>query len=334
MNARSEQALLRLVETPADGRPDTASPVRRPAAEGPAPVIETEGLCLHYGSKRALHQLSLRVPRGHIHAIVGANGAGKSSLFRVLLGFQPPSAGSARVLGVPPSELTPQQRARIGYVNEEHTLPDWLRVADAVAMQRRQYPRWDDARYREVVGNFHIEPGQRISQLSRGERAGLSLAMALAQSPELLILDEPTLGLDVVAKRAFLEALMFCNLQGDCTIIYCSHQMEEIERVADNLIILERGELRHMSAPDDFCERVQLWVADLPFAAPATLRELPGLLQLQKIDGLTHCLVFEQGADFGDRLAGLGALSVRQMPVGLDRAVNAFLSRNHAAPAR
>lgn len=325
MNAMSEQAQLRLVETP---------PVERHAAAAHDYVIETESLCLHYGSKRALHELSLKVPRGHIHAIVGANGAGKSSLFRVLLGFQSPTSGSARVLGVAPAALTPPQRARIGYVNEEHTLPEWLRVADVVAMQRRIYPGWDDARYREVVGNFHIEATQRIGQLSRGERAGVSLAMALAQSPELLILDEPTLGLDVVAKRAFLEALMFCNLQGDCTIVYCSHQMEEIERVADNLIILERGELRHMSAPDDFCERVQLWVTDIPFAAPATLRELPGLLQLQKIDGLTHCLVFEQGEDFGDRLTALGARSARQMPVGLDRAVNAFLSRNHAAPAR
>lgn len=325
MNALSEQAQLRLVETPE---------LRRPAAEANDLVIETESLCLHYGSKRALHELSLKVPRGHIHAIVGANGAGKSSLFRVLLGFQSPTSGSARVLGVAPAALTPAQRARIGYVNEEHTLPDWLRVADVVAMQRRIYAGWDDARYREVVGNFHIESTQRIGQLSRGERAGLSLAMALAQSPELLILDEPTLGLDVVAKRAFLEALMFCNLQRDCTIVYCSHQMEEIERVADNLIILERGELKHMSAPDDFCERVQLWIADIPFAAPATLRELPGLLQLQKIDGLTHCLVFEQDEDFGDRLTALGARSARQMPVGLDRAVNAFLSRNHAAPAR
>lgn len=331
MNAMSEQAQLRLVEMPAptgDGGPSEGQTA--PATSDY--VIETERLCLHYGHKRALHELSLKVPRGHIHAIVGANGAGKSSLFRVLLGFQSPSSGSARVLGVAPEALAPAHRARIGYVNEEHTLPDWLRVADAVAMQQRQYPRWDHARYREVVGNFHIDPGQRISELSRGERAGLSLAMALAQSPELLILDEPTLGLDVVAKRAFLEALMFCNLQGACTIVYCSHQMEEIERVADNLIILERGELKHMSAPDDFCERVQLWVADIPFAAPSQLRELPGLLQLQKIDGLTHCLVFEQGEDFGEHLTRLGARSARPMPVGLDRAVNAFLSRNHAAP--
>ncbi len=333
MNAMSEQAQLRLVESPASAGADGPS-AGLIAPASPDYVIETERLCLHYGRKRALHELSLKVPRGHIHAIVGANGAGKSSLFRVLLGFQSPSSGSARVLGVAPEALTPAHRAHIGYVNEEHTLPDWLRVADAVAMQQRQYRGWDEARYREVVGNFHIDPGQRISELSRGERAGLSLAMALAQSPDLLILYEPTLGLDVVAKRAFLEALMFCNLQGDCTIVYCSHQMEEIERVADNLIILERGELKHMSAPDDFCERVQLWVADIPFAAPSQLRELPGLLQLQKIDGLTHCLVFEQGDDFGDRLAALGARSARQMPVGLDRAVNAFLSRNHAAPQR
>ena len=173
-----------------------------------APVIDTRDLCLQYKGKRALDHLTLAIERGGIHAIVGANGAGKSSLFRVLLGFEAPSAGSASILGCDSAQLTPALRGRIGFVNEEHTLPGWMRVADVAAMQRRQYPQWNEARYADVVRNFNVLPDQQIAQLSRGERAGVNLALALAQSPELLILDEPTLGLDVVAKRAFLEALM------------------------------------------------------------------------------------------------------------------------------
>lgn len=231
-------------------------------------VIETDGLSKRYGRKHALDHLDLRIPRGRIHAIVGANGAGKSTLFRILLGFLAPSAGRARILGRDSQQLTPADRGRIGFVNEEHTLPGWMRVSAIAQMHHREYPRWNQRAYDEVIGHYHVLPEQKVGQLSRGERAGFNLALALARSPELLILDEPTLGLDVVAKRAFLESLLYSNAADDCTVIYCSHQMEEIERVADNLIILERGRLMHMSAPEEFCSRVSHWVADIPFKGP------------------------------------------------------------------
>jgi len=306
--------------------------------ESPTPaandyVIETENLDLCYGRKKALNKLTLRIPRGRIHAIVGANGAGKSSLFRILLGVQSPNAGRAMILGRDCTALTEHDRARIGFVNEEHSLPGWLRVDELVAMQRRLYPKWDEARYRNIVDHFHVLPDQRIAGLSRGERAGVNLAMALAQSPELLILDEPTLGLDVVAKRAFLEAVLNSIDDGNTTIIYCSHQMDEIERLADNLIILERGELKHMSSPDEFSERLSLWVAEFSFVPPDA-GTLPGVLQMQRIDGLFHYLVLDQDESFGALLEAQGARRHFRGEVNLDRAVNAFLARNHAAPAR
>lgn len=293
-----------------------------------SPVIQTEGLCLQYKRKTALDHLTLSIARGGIHAIVGANGAGKSSLFRVLLGFETPSAGCAHLLGCASGKLTPDVRGRVGFVNEEHTLPGWMRVDELAAMQRRQYVRWDDNRYQDVVHNFNVHPDQKIAQLSRGERAGVNLALALAQGPELLILDEPTLGLDVVAKRAFLEALMQTSYDSDATIIYCSHQMEEIERVADNLVILERGQLRHQSEPAEFCARAQLWVAEFPFKTPDT-RLLPGVLEVRRIDELTHLMVFDQDEGFGARLKLLGARSVHSMPVSLDRAINGYLAKGH-----
>ena len=264
-------------------------------------VIETEGLDLCYGRKKALNKLTLRIPHGRIHAIVGANGAGKSSLFRILLGVQSPNAGQATILGHDCTRLTERERARIGFVNEEHSLPAWLRVNELVAMQRRLYPKWDERRYCNIIDHFHVLPEQRIADISRGERAGVNLAMGLAQNPELLILDEPTLGLDVVAKRAFLEAVLNSIDEDDTTIIYCSHQMDEIERLADNLIIIERGELKHMSPPDEFCERVALWVAEFP-ALPPEPGTLPGVLQVQRIDGLFHYLVLDQDEGFGQQL--------------------------------
>jgi ABC-2 type transport system ATP-binding protein len=295
-------------------------------------VIETRALSKRYGRKLALDNLDLRIPRGRIHAIVGANGAGKSTLFRILMGFMPPSAGEARILDKDSQQLTPADRARIGFVNEEHTLANWMRVSQVAAMQKHQYPRWNQQAYDSVIGHYHVLPEQKVGQLSRGERAGFNLALALAQGPELLVLDEPTLGLDVVAKRAFLESLLYSNAADDCTVIYCSHQMEEIERVADNLIILERGQLKNMSAPEDFTARVSHWVADVPFKGPER-HTVPGLLEVQRLDGLHHYLVLDQDDGFERFLREAGARNVQSMPVSLDRAVNAFLAKNHAAPA-
>ena len=295
-------------------------------------VIETSALNKRYGRKLALDHLDLRIPRGRIHAVVGANGAGKSTLFRILLGFLPQTSGEARILGRDSQQLTAADRGRIGFVNEEHTLPGWMRVSAVVAMQRRHYPRWNQRAFDEVIGHYQVLPEQKIGQLSRGERAGFNLALALAQSPELLVLDEPTLGLDVVAKRAFLESLLYSNAAEDCTVIYCSHQMEEVERVADNLVILERGRLVNMSAPDDFRARVSLWVADVSFKGPDP-RTVPGLLEQQNLDGLNHYLVLDQDEGFAQFLRAAGARSVQHMPVSLDRAVNGFLAKNHAAPA-
>ena len=295
-------------------------------------VIQTRALSKRYGRKLALDYLDLAIPRGRIHAIVGANGAGKSTLFRILMGFMPPTSGEARILGRDSQSLTPADRARIGFVNEEHTLASWMRVSQVTAMQRHQYPRWNQQAFDNVIGHYHVLPEQKVGQLSRGERAGFNLALALAQGPELLVLDEPTLGLDVVAKRAFLESLLYSNVADDCTVVYCSHQMEEIERVADNLIILERGQLKHMSAPEDFTARVSHWVADVPFKGPAP-HTVPGLLEVQRLDGLHHYLVLDQDAGFERFLRAAGARNVQSMPVSLDRAVNAFLAKHHAAPA-
>ena len=296
-------------------------------------VIETRGLTKRFGSKTVLDDLSLEVPSGRIHALIGANGAGKSTLFRILLGFVSPTEGEALLVGRPAGHLTAADRGRVGFVNEEHSLPEWMTVDAVTAMQRRQYAAWNEGALEEVVGNYNVLPSQKIGQLSRGERAGVNLAIALAQSPQLLILDEPTLGLDVVAKRAFMEALMYSNAAASCTVVYCSHQMEEVERLADNLIILERGRLVCMSPPDEFCDRVSHWIADVPFKGPDP-ETVPGFLQVQRIDGLHHYIVMDQDDGFADYLKSAGAKKAQRQPVSLDRAVNAILAKNHAAPVR
>ncbi len=296
-------------------------------------AVETRGLTRLHGRKRALDGLDMALPRGGIHAVVGANGAGKSTLFRLLLGFLKADAGDCFVLGRRADALTPKDRARIGFVNEEHTLPGWARVETVLAVQRGLYrDRWSAQAFDSVIGSFDLSGRQRVSQLSRGERAGLNLALALGQSPELLILDEPTLGLDVVARRRLLDALIAAVDDEARTILYCSHQIDEVERLADTLLILEHGRLATFSAPDEFCDRIGHWVADVPFKGPPE-GEVPGLLQHRRIDGVHHYIVIDQGDDFAGFLRAHGARRPQVMPVPLERAVDAFLTRSHAGTA-
>ena len=168
-------------------------------------IIETNDLWMQFGTKVALKNLNLSIESGGVHSIVGSNGAGKSTLFKLLLGVLAPSHGESYILGNNSQKLKYQDRGFIGYVNEEHTLPDWMQVNNLIDMEKSFYPQWNNSIYKEVIGNFNVDKVQKISQLSRGERAGVNLATALAKRPKVLILDEPTLGLDVVAKQAFLE---------------------------------------------------------------------------------------------------------------------------------
>ena len=294
-------------------------------------VIETENLCKRFGTKAALQNVTWRVPRGGAHALVGANGAGKSTLFRVLLGLTRPSSGSGRVLGMDSRDLDPEVRGRIGWVAEGHHLPEWLRVDALVAMQRSQYRQWDEGAFRHVIGHFNVLTDQRVKQLSRGERAGVSLALALAQRPELLILDEPTLGLDVVAKQVFLESLLFVVEHESCTMIYCSHQMDEVERVADTMTLMEGGKVALSLPVDEVTERVSGWLVDLEPGLP--LDKIPGLLAARRLEERTELVVLDADDGFREALQRLGAGSTARFSIGFERAVNACLSHGHAAPS-
>lgn len=292
-------------------------------------VIETDCLTKRFGTTLALREFTLKVSRGGFHAVVGSNGAGKSTLFRILLGLLSPSQGECRILGVDSHNLGPSTRQRIGLVTEEHALPEWMTVENLRQMQSRLHPRWQNRTYQKVADNFHFRPKQRVSELSRGERAGFAMAIALAQGPELLILDEPTLGLDVVSKQSLLESLLFAGEQENTTVIYCSHQMDEVERLADQLIVIEEGELVSQSSPELFWRRISCWIVDGPLPQFVDVDAIPGLLQRRLVEGREHLVVLDQSLEFGRCLEGLGIPKPAFHSLGFDQAVNAFLSRNH-----
>ncbi len=194
----------------------------------------------------------------------------------MLLGLIPATSGSCSVLGVDSQRLDVATLARVGYVAEGSPLPP-MRVRDLAAFQKSFYPRnWSDELFTALVHHFSIGPKQKTGDLSRGQRTGLALGLAMAPQPELLIMDDPSLGLDPVARRALLEAMLLCTRRAGNTIFFASHELAEVERIANHVAILDRSVLRVCTSMDRLRERVRI-VTLTPVVN--TLPALPGLLR-------------------------------------------------------
>jgi ABC-2 type transport system ATP-binding protein len=163
--------------------------------------------------------------------LIGYSGAGKTTLIRMLLGLLPPTRGRAGLLGCDCEALTPEVRARIGYLAEGHFIWGWMRACDAARMQRETFPRWDQHLFDSMPKFFGVDPQSRVRQVSRGQRAGVSLAMTLATDPELLVLDDPSMGLDPVARRSLVEGLLAFARRSDRAILICTHLLDDVERL-------------------------------------------------------------------------------------------------------
>ncbi len=159
-------------------------------------MIETSRLTRYFGSKPAVQSLNLKVPKGIVCGFLGRNGSGKTTTIRMLLGLLPPTRGPSTILGEDSRHIRPATRARIGYMTESHIALDWMKIHECARFQSASYPRWNQKRFNAVIGHFELSMNSLVKDLSRGERAGLSLALTLAPNPELLILDDPVLGLD------------------------------------------------------------------------------------------------------------------------------------------
>jgi ABC-2 type transport system ATP-binding protein len=207
-----------------------------------------------YGGKRALHDLTLDVPRGSIFAMLGRNGAGKSTAIRCLLGFQRPTTGSASILGHDSSELPPAARGRIGYVSEGQRLVRWMRVRDIVRFQRATFPTFDASLADAYLKRLRLDPRAQVKTLSNGQRAQLALVLALAPRPEVVVMDDPALGLDAVVRREFLDVMIDLIQEEGRTLLFSSHILTDVERVADRVAILVDGVLR-VNAPLDVVKR-------------------------------------------------------------------------------
>ncbi|QEG35066.1 ABC transporter ATP-binding protein [Bythopirellula goksoeyrii] len=241
-------------------------------------AIRTHRLTKHYGSQRVVDSLNLRVQRGQVYGFLGRNGAGKSTTIKMLMGMVQPDSGTAELLGEPVAEITPETRARIAYIAEGHPLYNWMTIGEAVRFTRAFYPLWNDTLVEQILDHFELPTKRKLRRLSCGQRAQVSLALAVAPEPELLILDDPTLGLDTVVRRDFLESLIQIIHREGRTILFSSHILGDVERVADRIGILVDGVLRVDCPTDQFRESVKKLVLDFTGPAPEGFA-CPGLVQ-------------------------------------------------------
>jgi ABC-2 type transport system ATP-binding protein len=212
------------------------------------PVIEVSALTRRFGAKTALASASLSASRGAVYGLVGENGAGKTTLIKHILGLLRAQSGSVRVFGLDPVTDPVGVLSRIGYLSEEHDLPGWMRVDELIRYSRAFYPAWDEAYARELRQAFALDGSATIGSLSRGQKARVGLLVALAYRPELLVLDEPSTGLDPVVRRDILDAIIRTIADEGRTVLFSSHLLDEVERVADHVTMISHGHIV-LSAP-------------------------------------------------------------------------------------
>src|SRR6476469_1685023 len=212
------------------------------------PVIDVSRLTRRFGDKTALDSVSLAIPRGAVYGLVGANGAGKTTLIKHILGLLRAQSGSVRVFGLDPVTDPVGVLSRIGYLSEENDLPGWMRVDELIRYSRAFYPAWDDVYAEELRQVFALDPTARIKSLSRGQKARAGLLIALAHRPELLVLDEPSSGLDPIVRRDILGAVIRTIADEGRTVLFSSHLLEEVEQVAGHVTMIHHGTIV-LSAP-------------------------------------------------------------------------------------
>jgi len=248
-----------------------------------APVIRLDKVSKRFGREVALDQVSLEVPPGVVFALLGENGAGKTTAIRILLGLAEPDSGSAEVLGLPSAVKGLEIRHRVGYVPERLSLYDWMTVREIGWFTAGFYGNGFLPEYQRLASQFGLPDGKKIKGLSKGMRAKVALSLAMAHQPEVLVLDEPTSGLDALVRREFLESMVDRAAAGQ-TVFLSSHQIGDVERVADIVAILCKGRLLVVERLDELKARVrQVTVTLADETAP--FPELPGTILFERRRG-------------------------------------------------
>jgi ABC-2 type transport system ATP-binding protein len=290
------------------------------------PVVEVHELSRTFGRCRALDRVSLTLPRGAVLGLVGVNGSGKTTLIKHILGLYRAQSGTVRVLGRDPVADPVGVLSRIGHVSEDCDLPNWMRVGELMRYTAAFYPSWDPSLAEELRRDFGLETNPWVGSLSRGLRARLALLLAQAHRPDLLVLDEPSAGLDPLARRDILAAIVRSVARDGRTVLFSSHLLDEVERVADHIALIDQGRVVFSGELEDVRGRHRRLTLRFPEprAAPPALE---GVLAWEG-EGHEWTAVCAGERDELERAAvGAGARVVEEASVRLDELFAAHAGR-------
>jgi len=234
-------------------------------------VVEIENLVKYFDGRYVLDGINLKVPRGCIYGLLGRNASGKTTTIRILLGHEPATRGRTFLLGAESTSLSAKVHSRIGYVAEGHNLIQNYKVGRVVKLCKDLSSRWNNKFFKHLIETFRLPMDRRVRELSIGMRAQLNLSLAMAIDPELLILDDPTLGMDTVVRRQFLELAIDVIQQQGRTILFCSHILSDVERIADRIGILTAGKLVVDCPLEELKERIKKLRVIFSQSAPENL---------------------------------------------------------------
>lgn len=275
-------------------------------------AIETHALTKHYGNLAALERVTMHVERGAIYGFLGRNGAGKTTAIRILAGLAEPTSGAARVLGF---EAGPDRVAilqRTGFVIEKMLLP-YMTGRELLRFNRGFFPGWSDAQAKRYAEALEIPMDRKFKKLSHGSKTKLCLLMALAQSPELLVLDEPTAGLDPVVTDQLLRVLVEDFANDGRTILMSSHHLSEVEKIADWVGILDKGKLLLEARLDDIRARYRR----IRVAGEQGRATSPEILTTSASEGVTEYVLCGGEEKFVADLRNNGATILEVLPMNL-----------------
>jgi ABC-2 type transport system ATP-binding protein len=235
-------------------------------------AVVIENLVKFYDGRCVLDGINLKVPSGCIYGLLGRNGSGKTTIIRILMGLDFATRGKTYLLGTESEKLSPQIKGRIGYVAEGHNLIQDYKVGRLIELCRDLSLRWNEEFFGHLIETFRLPMDRKVRQLSTGMRAQLNLALAMAADPELMILDDPTLGLDTVARRQFLELAVDVLQKDGRTIVFCSHILGDVERIADRIGILAGGKLAVDCGLEELKRRIRKLRLTFTNTAPKNLQ--------------------------------------------------------------
>ena len=293
-------------------------------------IVEMEGVSRRYGQKWALDKVSLAMPRGVVLGLVGANGAGKTTLIKHILGLLRAQTGRVQVLGMDPSRHPVEVLSRLGYLSEDRDLPPWMSVGELLRYSRAFRHTWDDEYAGELRRKFQLPEAALVRHLSKGELAKAGLIVALAHKPDLLVLDEPSSGLDPIVRREMLEAVVRSVADQGRTVLFSSHLLDEIVRVSDHVAMMAHGQILVHGPLQEVLESHRRIVIRL-HATPQGIPDLPGVLSIA--GGPDEWTVICNGdrGRLASHLHGMGGSIVEETEASFDEIFQARIRRQSVA---